>query len=122
VENRGGDLEHARTTGRWCVRLGKRDPRLDMHVVHVPRGLREYRREYGLVSGTCSSVQFDAALIPARCSPFQLVALRCECTGETLNPKVEGSNPSRPIQNWLQNTTFVGKLGLMILTGAFSRS
>ncbi len=60
-------------------------------------GLREYGREYGLVSGTCSSVQFDAALIPAPCRLFQLVALRCEYTGETLNPKVESSNPSRPI-------------------------
>ncbi len=27
-------------------------------------GLREYGREYGIVSGTCGSVQFDAASFP----------------------------------------------------------
>ena len=51
------------------------------HVVvlepKVGRSPEEYGREYQRVSGTCSVLQFAAAMIPRPCRLFQLVALPC---------------------------------------------
>jgi hypothetical protein len=57
---------------------------------------REYRLEYGLVSATCSSLHLVATSDRASCSQFQFVAICCSGSAGTLNPKVEGSSPSRP--------------------------
>jgi hypothetical protein len=58
----------------------------------------EYGWEYRLVSGTCSILQFAAASTPGSCRLFQFVAVRRKHSGKTLNPKVVGSIPTRPIR------------------------
>jgi hypothetical protein len=77
--------------GRVTRRLGERtlDPRA------APCA---YRCAYRLVSKRCSSWQLAAATKVSVCRRFQLLAARCSSFRRTLNPKVEGSNPSRPIQ------------------------
>jgi len=56
----------------------------------------EYEWEYGLVSTSCSSLQFVAAMNSGICSHFQFVAVRCGLFTRTFNPKVAGSIPARP--------------------------
>lgn len=57
-----------------------------------------YECAYGLGSVGCSSLRFDDCLEVAVCSQFPLPAVRCCRLGRTLNPKVVGSIPTRPIQ------------------------
>jgi len=56
----------------------------------------EYGWEYRLVSDRCHILQFAAATTPDSCRLFQLAAARRNRSGKTLNPKVVGSNPTRP--------------------------
>ena len=65
-------------------------------VVALLGDRREYRLEYGLVSASCSLLQFVAVSNCARCSTFQLAAVCCSGCARTLNPKVGGSSPPRP--------------------------
>ena len=58
---------------------------------------REYEWEYGLVSTTCSSLQFASASTRSRCRQFQLRTVCCRGSARTFNPKVAGSIPARPI-------------------------
>ena len=60
--------------------------------------LAEYGWEYRLVSGTCNMLQFAAAMTPGTCRLFQFVAVCRNRSGKTLNPKVVGSIPTRPIR------------------------
>jgi hypothetical protein len=55
-----------------------------------------YGCAYRLVSTGCDSLQFVAASKRTVCRQFQFAAA-CYRLGRTFNPKVEGSNPSRPI-------------------------
>ena len=57
---------------------------------------REYEWEYGLVSATCSSLQFASASTRSRCRQFQLRTVCCRGSARTFNPKVAGSKPARP--------------------------
>jgi hypothetical protein len=47
---------------------------------------REYGLEYGLVSASCSLLQFVSVSNRARCSTFQLAAVRCSGSARTFNP------------------------------------
>jgi hypothetical protein len=66
---------------------------------------REYEWEYGLVSATCSSLQFASASTRGRCRQFQLRTACFRGSARTFNPKVTGSNPVRPIfARWLSRS------------------
>jgi hypothetical protein len=58
---------------------------------------REYESEYECVSATPSSLQLAASAKHIRCSTFPFAAPCLSRSTRTLNPKVAGSIPARPI-------------------------
>jgi hypothetical protein len=58
---------------------------------------RAYACAYRIVSAGCLAFQFAAATNREICSLFRLFAADFSLFDRTLNPKVAGSNPARPI-------------------------
>ena len=69
---------------------------------------RAYGCAYRLVSKSHRLLQFAAREICPICRPFQLHKTRFSLFSWTLNPKVEGSNPSRPTSKPCKIASSVG--------------